>query len=890
MADSRYQKLGDEEESFYSEPTPVPNEFRPPPPTYQPTPTAMKMAAAKASDERGRGNNYKHRHPETSLLNSTLLSLSADDIGTLPSMALNPPSPLSQPSQSLFEDQMQPSTAAEATGTPTNAKTTAATPSKILSLARARRKQQRQQSNNRSTSPRFSKDPDGEGQKNPPIEEVYMNDEKSNSDGDRPDHASTIAGESDTFFECIEDRSLANRARRSLQSNAHSSSNDSPPSSLDGQSITLRLQKNNENDSSGKQRLDNIEENIGSNDVVRVHESALNALQQLKEELVKSNQRNAELTQERAKWVGEEADLRRQIMTLQTAERERDTDLERLRQDHERLQLDKDSAEKHRNELMEERKKREAQARESARTIKEFRHRILAGDNRHKELKGQLDKLNEELEGALSSKGEMAAEIARAQTERMELESKMEVFRKQLSEATQQRDQTTSERKRFEEELRNERKKLQELQASSDSEIGRLNSSLRKANEALHRLRAEITPKVRSAVQQASNSHPAVSFDGMQHTSIITTASSSAETAFGAPPTLDSAIADRLARLRDSAERAHLIRGHKREITRIKADRDATIQQLESDHADALRKATKQYEAKRKSEIEELTQKLVEQHECHVVEVEEEHQKRLVQLKKDYGRSQEESDESLEEALSRIARVTQDHGREKGRRHALERTVEDLQRRLRTQQKEFQAKYGAELEKRRRHWESEKESLLGNLQRECNIAFDNRRRGINDNANDKWGASTVRGPATVARGNNIHNDITDTSRPIPQVPGIGHRPPVSSASNHNPQKNPQQPQPTGPSPLSMDSASFFPETKTKSPVSTAFGRTAHNMSMGGAAFIMPSPRRSQPTSPIEMFTGIGGNGSNASPSIISKTYSDIDSVLRETEELVQSIL
>ncbi len=816
MTDMKDLQPGDEG-SVYSEQTPVPNRYRPPPPTFQPTTMAAKRASVK-----GTGSAERHRHQENSLLNSTLLSLSVDEVGTLPSLAFNPPSPLSQPSQSLFDDHKENSSQLMnryTTRTPTNARS----PS-TLSLARKRRQQRVQ---NGSTTSDLSRDSNRNGKKNPPMQEVYMKENKSSSDATNPTD-SQDANDNDTFLDCVEDRSLANRARQTLQSESYSPS-PSVVSSLDGHPAMP-------NQYSG-QRLENIDETIGSGDVVRVHESALNALQQLKEELVKANQRNEELTREKEIWKEEEQHLRQEITALKSSDRQKEADLQRLREDHERLRDDKENTEMQRSNLAEEKKKLDAQSRESTRTIKEFRHRILAGDNRHKELKGQLDKLNVELESALSAKGEMAAEIAQAQTERMELESTMEKLRKQLSEATQERDQTSSNGQRFEEALRIERKKLQDLRASSDAEIGRLNGSLRKANEALHRLRAELTPKVRSAVQH--------------NNSMISTGSNSPGIEFGPAPTLDSAIADRMARLRDSAERAHLVRGHKRELARVKSDRDAKVRQLESDHSDTLKKITKQLESKRKSELEELAKKLKEEHESHLEEVEEEHQKRLSQLQTDFGRSQEDSEENLEEALHKISRLTQDYGREKGRRHALERTVEDLQRKMKAQQKDMKAKHGADLEKSKRQWESEKETLLGNLQRDCNNAF-----------------------ASHRRANNIQHVETSDA----------YRPHTSSSQQQ------RQQQSTGPSPLSMSSATFFPENKNHpkftAPVVDAPVATS-GATEGGAAYIVPSPRHMLNSSPMEIFRSIGG-----SPSVISKSYSDvdIDSVLRETEELVQSIL
>ena len=873
-----HQQEGDEG-SLYSEPTPVPNEYRPPPPTFR----QASLRPTKLSAARGGGYENNPRNHEASLLNSTLLSLSVDDGGTLPSLTFSPPSPLSQPSQSIFDDHKQDSSVAAPSQTTADVNddtTKTDTPPSALSMAR-RRRQQRVQNVSATTSGHSQPSQrSGSGTKNPPMQEVYMNENQpnsiSNSSGgvDKPyRHISPNSGESDNFFECVEDRSLANRARMTLQqpSEAQSSSpGRSVLSSLDGQPSILL------NHHYSGQRLENIQETtIGSGDVVRVHESALNALQQLKEELVKANQRNGELTRERETWKEEEQLLRQEVVGLRTADRQKDTELQRLREDQERLKGDKDTTETERSELAEEKRTLEAHTRESTRTIKEYRHRILAGDNRHKELKGQLDKVNVELESALSKKGDMAAEIAQAQTERMELESGTETLRKQLAEATQKLDQSDSKSRRLQEELTTERKKYQDLRASSEGEIGRLNSSLRKANEALHRLKAELTPKVRSAMQHHG--------DGMQMQHQNNSMRSSTSVFPEAAPSLDSAIADRMARLRDSAERAHLIRAHKRDLARVKSDRDSKIRELKNDHTDALKKLTKQLDTKRKSELEAQAKTLNEEHESHLEEVEEEHEKRVSQLQKDFGRTQEDTDESMEEALNKIARLTQDHGREKGRRFALEKTVEDLQRKTRVQLSSLQAKHGSELEKRKKQFDSEKEILLGNVQRECNNAFAaNRRRGNNNinTANNNNNSSS-----------NFH--VVETADALPtQLQGHGYRPPTL-ASQHQQQRRQQQQQhqrqTNGPSPLSMNSAPFFSETKHQhlKVIAPAGPTTAATTVTSEAAYIVPSPKLASP--PIEIFRGIGG-----SPSVISNSYSDIgmdmDSVLRETELLVQSIL
>jgi hypothetical protein len=902
-----------DEDSFSSEPTPVPNTYRPPPPTFQTT-TNYDNRQQQQQQQQLQRDDGRHHQVENSLLESTLLSLSVDDVATLPSLALDPPSPLSRPSESLLintsiaESEYEHEYTAASTSTsmtPINAKVAATTPTTTLSLARSRRKQQLQkksaekQNKHNNTAVH-------------PIQEVIMDDNNNQDDENNQDNTSTVGEEDDTFFECLSDKSLANRARRTMRSDGPSSYR-SLLSSPDGQPTMPKQHHTNQHYNTQTQTGGSVDEDdrqlfgrqghrssphhrnnfsnnisnntrndIGSDDVVRVHESALHALQQLKEELVKSNQRNEQLSLEKESWTEEQQQLRQKLTSLQSVDRQRGTELDRLRQDHDHLQQDHKTIEKQRDELVEEKRNLEVQSRESARTTKELRHRTLAADNRHKELKGQLDKLNDELESALSAKGNLAAELARAQTERMDLETESAEIRKKLSDATGTLENSLKRDEQYDDQLRIERKNLQELRASSDTEIDRLNTSLRKANDALHRLRAELTPKVRSAVRHMTTPSSGLRESKMTGTGsfigggVGAASSSLASSSLVPPSTLDSAIADRLARLRDSAERAHLIRSHKREIVRLKADRDATIEKLENDHSDALKKAGKQFNVKRKSELEDHTQKLKQQHESHLEEVEDEHRKRISQLQKDHARSQEESDESLEEALSRVARLVQDHKSGTARRQTLEQTLEDLHNKMRTQQKEFQAQHVNELDKRRSKWESEKETLLGNLQRDCNVVFDNRRQtganvyeGGNNNSNN------------INNNNNNNNNNTATtprSTISPRYLNNQQHPP----SIHQGQRHPsQQQQHQGPSPLSMHSAMFFHEEKNT--VDTVPNGTTTNGTTRGTFAVLPSPGRiSSPT--VEM---VGGTGS---PSIISKSYSDIDSVLRETEELVNGIL
>jgi chromosome segregation ATPase len=585
---------------------------------------------------------------------------------------------------------------------------------------------------------------------------------------------------------------------------------------------------------------------ISGDEVVRVHESALHALQQLKEELVKANQRNDQLVQQQQQWQNEQQQLRQQVDGLrQQSAHDRD-EIARLRQDCQQCQTQKDTLVTTQHRLTQEKMDLEGQLRESNRSTKELRHRTLASDNRHKELRGQLDKLNRELEEALSAKGDLTAELDALQAERVEAHTEMARLKAQLADMALERDQSQTEAKKLQEELQSTQDRLQQVHTSSEREIDRLNKALRKANDTMHKMRAEMISKARMAKNMAFSPQFQAGVTPRVHpgSSTLLDAPTASTTAVP-PPNLDSAIADRLARLRDSAERAHLIRAHKRELAKIKADRDGAIQQLEVEHADVLKKLTKQHEAKRTTQVEEVTQRMQRQYESQLEDMEEEHRKKISQLQKDYGKLQEDSDESLQEALSRVARVTQDFEREASRRKALERNVEDLQQQMQMEKRETQAHFTEELERRRREWENERDSMMGSLQKDVNVAFDSRRRSF-------------KSPRHAAAATSTPMSTTGSPR--------HYYPPLSSQQPH---------QPPRPSPLSMNSAAaFFPDKTTVDNDSPIYG--------GGAAYIAPSPSRQ--SSPSE--TGNGGGP----PSMISQSYSDIDSVLRETEELVQSIM
>lgn len=853
-----------------SEPTPIPTAVRPPPPQPQ--------EQQQQQEEQQQRQQHRQYHPSSTesasalLLESTLMSFSVDGgDDTLPSLAMeqDPPSPLSRPSDSMMASSEQEGTGASILATNAGLGRPGQ-PSPYQPQHQPKTPYSGGASRNRSI---------------PPIHEVLLDD--NNSGSSNSNYGTREADdEDDTFFECVEDRSLAQRARRSLRHGggaagagtaaspsesssrgrvllsspdgqpsmpAHSrtgkkggrrpSSGDhggkadgrsgrgeAPTSASASSSTTASFpladvhgQNTNNNGGGG---------GISGDDVVRVHESALHALQQLKEELVKSNQRNRDLVGQHDAWQQERTGLLRSAQDLRDQSQRQEAELSHLTQAHGRLLRQQEEWSAQRQQLLEQQRDLEAQLRDGARDKKEHMHRKLAADNRQRELRGQLDKLRDELEEATAGRGELAAELVQVQTERMDLEAEAAQLKAELADLAQQRQQHMDRVQQLEKQVQAEQQKGHDAQTSSEREIERLNASLRKANAAMHRLRAELTPKVRSAVRHMSGSGPAGSrTNGGAGDSAAAAAAASSD---AQPPTLDSAIADRLARLRDSAERAHLIRGHKREIARLKAERDAAVHRLEHEHADAVKRAAKQAETKRLSHLEDLAKKMQEQHESHVEELEDAHRKRVSDLQRDYSRLREDSDEALQEALSRLAGVTQQCERETARRLGAEKSVEKLHRQVEAERKESLARHAEEIEKRRHDWEAERETMLVVLQKDCNTAFDHRRRN--------WGMGN-----------------TPTNTPHTAAPSSRHH------------------QPPRPSPLSMNSV-FFPEIK--STVESGAGLPTSATSAGRATFVAPSPSRLSSPS----------DGAGGPLSMISQSYSDMDSVLRETEELVQSML
>lgn len=160
-------------------------------------------------------------------------------------------------------------------------------------------------------------------------------------------------------------------------------------------------------------------------------------------------------------------------------------------------------------------------------------------------------------------------------------------------------------------------------------------------------------------------------------------------------------------------------------------------------------------------------------------------------------RNQEAADDSLQAALSKISNITQQYEREVNKRASLEMSINQLHHERDQERDQMQSRHAEEISKRRAEWETERETLLTLIQRECNSAFEQHRR---------------------------------------------RQPYISS--------------PPRSSPNGVDTAQFL-----------SSGRKLTVQTSNDAAFETP-----------------------VSTNLISPAYSDIDDVLRETEDLIQSIM
>ena len=103
------------------------------------------------------------------------------------------------------------------------------------------------------------------------------------------------------------------------------------------------------------------------------------------------------------------------------------------------------------------------------------------------------------------------------------------------------------------------------------------------------------------------------------------------------------------------------------------------------------------------------------------------------QLQQEYLRSQEDSDEALQVALGKVAEASKEYEKEAARRENAQKTLDQLKKKLTSEKRLMTEQYERELQKHRTQWEQERETLLTVVQKDCNNAFESRRKGFQVN-------------------------------------------------------------------------------------------------------------------------------------------------------------
>lgn len=506
---------------------------------------------------------------ESSLLQHSLFSFSADgsvyedcEDDSLPTLSVVPPSPLSRPSSSLFDD---------------------------ADLA-SRQQSQSRRSHLKSTPLPYLRSRN----RQPPVPEVHLDNDE------------------DTFFE---DRSLEHRARQTL---VHTPDTE--------RSIPTEALP---------------EEEPSSADVARVHRNALQAIKRLKVELMNANEKIRAMDRENKTVVKERDELRGRFQGRDSSSQSQLIDLE------EHVYQLEGTAETFKAQNAD----LEAKVRAAAREKKDFMHKRLAADNRQKAMKTEIDRLKADLE----TKSELETKITGLEKEngnfkkeRLELSSKIASLLEEGSESMHQKaDSEAKDREierlksectdnvarihELEADLKGANEELNQVTEASKQKIESLEAELRESNDNMKTLRSEFSPRSKSSLRgPASPSRRTSTNLSMSNVRFHT--ESPADDSAGA--TLDTSIAERLARIRDSAERANLVRAHKREMARVKAEKEAQIKKLSTDHEDALRKLVKQSEAKMNTRFTELKASLEQEYEEKLEEVETRYRKQISEVRR----------------------------------------------------------------------------------------------------------------------------------------------------------------------------------------------------------------------------------------------------------------
>ena len=594
--------MEDDEHSSYdgTEQTPQPKSYRPPP--MHPGHATRRVARESLSSSAlpSHRSLFSFSLGRSMIGSSAASSVQQED--TLPSMSVEPPSPMSRPSASLLGEEFSWSN----TGSRFAASSSSASPSRT---------------------------------KPPPMSEVRVDTENEHANHARP-------AADDTFFECYydddvddgkeeaQDRSLLQRTRRSLRMTPTLQNKLSPllvGSTNTGDSASVASSFFNAADEIRNESL--VSNGPSPLEVSRVHESALQALMRLKEELVKCNDRNKALWKEKEMWKQHQTQWDGEVQQLRASLKQMESSKANLERQVTNLQQERDNWTQERTEW-------DAKWRSATRERKESMHRKVAGENRQRELKHTLDRTQKELEEVTERETKLAHDYSIVNREKAELQQQNATLEKQL--------------KTLQEEAHGKDKKVERLQielGETKAELATMTQRLSQAKKEHEQECVEYEKQIekwKQQYKQVCERHKAEM--ETVHSAAAAAAKPSPGRAMATTPVLrngaaagvrfqedtsplESSVADRLARMKDSAERAHLIKAHKRDLVRLKLEYEEKMQKLMNTHQDSLRKAQKEADAVLIARLEELKKSLNEEHEEQLQEVEERQREKFAEVR-----------------------------------------------------------------------------------------------------------------------------------------------------------------------------------------------------------------------------------------------------------------
>eukprot|EP00934_Nitzschia_sp_Nitz4_P007291 Nitzschia sp. Nitz4//scaffold358_size24170//19364//21693//NITZ4_008433-RA/size24170-processed-gene-0.36-mRNA-1//-1//CDS//3329549008//7281//frame0 len=682
-----------------TEQTPQPKQYRPPPMVPQ----------SQSSSKQGKNAPPAHRWPEsvdrndTSLLSVNTFRTKGTGVDSFsPSVPVQPPSPMSFPDGSLFGEDFLASS-----------KAFRLTPNKF-SLSQK-----------------------------PPIQELQFPDQFiGDSLLDDPD--------ADTFLECLQDRSMAQRTKRSINLQTPPPTSSSSLNHRNNQASMDLLSYTPSIASSTGLSLDpfgplgdssslppplapsNHAASPSPLQVSKVHESALQAIKKLKEELGKANERNESLQKQHKEEDEEQqqnmAELQAQLDSLQAS-------MTSTQASNASLQEQLSVLRKERDRLLEDKSHRDSQVSTLTRERKEAMHRALASDNRVRELKQKLDQTISEMEDLTQQQTELNQENAKLQREKEKLAKELASWQSKFQAASEKSQQDASKFQQLSEESVAKDQEMASLKAT-------LNDTLQKSRQEIQRYQTEVT-----AWQQKyqDDIHRYKALVDRLRASLRTNRAATPLTSNGrgsstSEEPMDASIADRLARLRDSTERAQLIKAHKRDMSRLKLEYEQQVHRLTTSHQAAIERATEETRAEMSTQMETMKRTLTQEYNQKLKDTENRHHEQFVKMQNEYMHNQEASDDSLETALAKIATITQKLERESSRRNALEESISRQRKDMEEERKRLQSRHAAELSKKRQEWEAERDTLLTVIQKDCNVLIEQKRQA----------RSTPRAPAAAA--------------------------------------------------------------------------------------------------------------------------------------------